>query len=111
MAHSVSGFRTSAIGILLCTVSLPALAQADDAIADAPVAEANLTASDDDQEVRLKTVVVEGERQEKGKALSEIEPDLVFTRDDIESLGASTFAEVLEIIEQETSSGRGQTSG
>lgn len=111
MAYSSRRLRTSALGLVLCAVPFSALAQSDEPATDAAVAESTTVADDQDAEVRLGTVVVEGERRQEGESLSEIEPDLVFTRDDIESFGASTFAEVLEIIAQETSSGRGQTAG
>ena len=103
--------RASTLGILLASVSGHALAQSDEPVSTSIGSAASVASADDDQEVRLTTVVVEAERQAEGRTLSEIEPDLVFTRDDIESLGASTFEEVLDIIAQETSSGRGQASG
>ena len=54
-------------------------------------------------------IIVEG-RALRGRALSDIEPELVLTEEDIAAYGVSSFAELLALLQAETSSGRGRRS-
>lgn len=56
-------------------------------------------------------VIVVGGQRRRGLTLSEIEPELTLTESDIEAYGVSTLGELLEVLAQETSSGRGRRGG
>ncbi|NRA29128.1 MAG: hypothetical protein HRU11_02620 [Parvularculaceae bacterium] len=56
-------------------------------------------------------VIVVGGRRQRGATLSEIEPELTLTESDIEAYGVSTLGELLEVLSQETSSGRSRRGG
>ncbi|MEM1390074.1 MAG: hypothetical protein AAGG45_03255 [Pseudomonadota bacterium] len=58
-----------------------------------------------DDELQLDEIIVDGSYL-KGSSLSEYEPELVLTESDIAAYGVSSIAELLEIIEVETSSGK-----
>ncbi|MEM1035565.1 MAG: hypothetical protein AAGI14_02265 [Pseudomonadota bacterium] len=62
-----------------------------------------------DNALELEEVIVDGSYL-KGSSLSEFEPELVLTKSDIAAYGVSSIAELLEIIEVETSSGKQRRS-
>ncbi|MEL7454795.1 MAG: hypothetical protein AAGJ50_15650, partial [Pseudomonadota bacterium] len=58
----------------------------------------------------LDTVLVEGDRI-RGKTLSDIEPELVLTEEDIAAYGAGSLGELVGLISADISSNRGRSAG
>lgn len=66
------------------------------------------TADEEDVEAAFEDVVVVAGKKVRGRSLSDIEPELVLSEEDISAYGVSTLGELLEAVLAETSSSRGR---
>ncbi|MEM8617201.1 MAG: hypothetical protein AAGF20_09730 [Pseudomonadota bacterium] len=96
-----TALKLAALSSALLTWSIPSVYADSEPQPVAAGEEADIT----EETLELDTILVDGSYL-KGSSLSEYEPELVLTESDIAAYGVSSIAELLQIIEVETSSGK-----